>query len=286
MNGKLFICPTPIGNLKDITLRVLEVLQRVELIAAEDTRETRKLLTHYQIKKELTSYHEHNERSKSKVLIEQLKAGKQVALVSDAGMPGLSDPGHRLIKACLEESVDLEVLPGPSAAITALVLSGLPAGSFSYLGFLPRKKGERRRLLEEVASEPRTLVSCESPHRLEAALHDVLEMMGNRQIVVARELTKRFEEVLRGTAMEIIVQAKEKRLKGEIVLVVSGAEQTHVIPSPERLKKMVLSEMRVGVSKKEAIKKIAGELKISKKIVYEAVKDLRDQEAKDKIGNE
>lgn len=283
MSGKLFICPTPIGNLQDITLRVLEVLRQVDLIAAEDTRQTRKLLTHFQIKKELTSYHEHNERSKGPGLVEQLKSGRQIALVSDAGMPGLSDPGHRLVKACLEENIAFEVLPGPSAAITALVLSGLPTASFIYLGFLPRKQGERRKLLKEAASEPRTLVFYESPHRVESSLRNIYDILGNRKMVIARELTKKFEEVLRGTVQEILARVEKKPPKGELVLVVSGSEQTHLVPPAAKLREMVVVEMAAGLSKKEAIKKLSGQLRISKKIVYEAAKDLHEEVGKDRM---
>lgn len=220
--GKLYVCATPIGNLEDITLRVLRILKEVDLIAAEDTRRTRGLLTHYGIKTPLTSYHEHNEIRKGEELVGKLKAGQDIALVSESGMPSISDPGFRLVRSCLEEDIAVEVLPGPSAALTALVASGLATDRFAFEGFLPRKKGKREKMLAELASETRTIILYESPHRIERTLESIATIMGGRRMVLARELTKKFEEVRRGTAQEIFRSVKENPPKGEIVLVIEG----------------------------------------------------------------
>lgn len=274
--GKLFICPTPIGNLKDITLRVLETLKEVDLIAAEDTRETRKLLTHFGIKVPITSYHEHNEATKGKELLGKLLAGKKIALVSDAGMPGLADPGHRLIKACIEKGIEVEVLPGPSAFVTALVASGLPTDSFVYQGFLPRKKRERIKLLKELVLEKRTLIFYETPHRLVAALGDVLAVLGVRKMALARELTKKFEEIVRGNSSEVLEVVKSKKPKGEMVLIVEGAKAAKKEFLDEAyLRKQIVSLINKGLTKKEALKKIAEEEEVPKRMLYELVKEVR-----------
>lgn len=222
-SGTLYVCPTPLGNLKDITLRVLETLREVDLIAAEDTRHTRKLLTHYGISRPVESYHGHNERAKAAKLVERLERGASVALVSDAGMPGISDPGHRLIVACLQAGLRVEVLPGPSAIVTALVASGLPTDHFTFLGFAPRKSGARRRLLEEIAESGETAVLYESPHRITALMEQLADVMPDRPAALARELTKKFEEVRRGTAAELAASVKDAPPKGEMVVVISGA---------------------------------------------------------------
>ncbi|MDP3013633.1 MAG: 16S rRNA (cytidine(1402)-2'-O)-methyltransferase [Candidatus Subteraquimicrobiales bacterium] len=274
--GKLFICPTPIGNLKDITLRVLETLKEVDLIAAEDTRETRKLLTHFGIKVPITSYHEHNEATKGKELLDKLLGGEKIALVSDAGMPGLADPGHRLIKACIEKGIEVEVLPGPSAFVTALVASGLPTDSFVYQGFLPRKKRERIKLLKELVLEKRTLIFYETPHRLEAALGDVLAVLGVRKMALARELTKKFEEIVRGNSSEVLEVVKSKKPKGEMVLIVEGAKAAKKEFLDEAyLRKQIVSLINKGLTKKEALKKIAEEEEVPKRMLYELVKEVR-----------
>lgn len=220
--GKLYVCATPIGNLEDITLRVLRILKEVDLIAAEDTRRTRGLLTYYSIKTSLTSYHEYNEIRKGRELIGKLKAGQDVALVSESGMPAISDPGFRLVRSCLEENIPVEVLPGPSAALTALVASGLATDRFVFEGFLSRKKGKRDKMLTLLADETRTIVLYESPHRIEQTLESINAVMGERRMVLARELTKKFEEFRRGTAGEILKSVRENPPKGEIVLVIEG----------------------------------------------------------------
>ncbi len=274
--GKLLICATPIGNLKDITLRVLKTLKEVDLIAAEDTRHTRKLLSHYGIQNKLISYHEHNEVTKTKELLRKLIDGFHVALVSDAGTPGLSDPGYRLIKACIENKIDTEVLPGPSAAISALVISGLPTDSFIFQGFLPRKKRERQKILDELALNRRTLVFYESPHRIEASLESFLEAFGDRKMALARELTKKFEEIIRGTIGEVLTKVKEKRPLGEIVIVIEGIKKAkkELGLNEKAVREEVINLMNQGFAKKEAIQIISKEFKLPKRIVYEAVKDI------------
>ena len=220
--GTLYLVGTPIGNLEDITLRALRVLREVGVIAAEDTRTTRKLLTHYDIHTPLTSFHDYSGPAKVRRLVERL-AEIDVALVSDAGMPGLSDPGYPLVAAALAQGVPVTTVPGPSAVISALVLSGLPTHAFHYLGFLPRKQGARRRLLERVAAEDDTLLMYESPHRLLGALTDIEVVLGARPVVVARELTKRFEEIVRGPVADVREHFERSPPRGEFTLVVGGA---------------------------------------------------------------
>lgn len=220
--GKLYVCATPIGNLEDITIRVIKTLEQVDLIAAEDTRRTVKLLNRYEIKKPIVSYYEHNELTREEDLIKKLSEGLSIALVSDAGTPGLADPGYRLIKRCIDEDIEVEVLPGPCAAITALIASGLPTDKFLFYGFLPRKKGQLRKVLVSLKDENKTIVVYESPHRIINLLNELDEVFGERKIVLTRELTKKFEEILRGTAKEINLKLSKGKPKGEFVLVISG----------------------------------------------------------------
>ncbi|MFC2058211.1 16S rRNA (cytidine(1402)-2'-O)-methyltransferase [Chloroflexota bacterium] len=215
----LYLVATPIGNLEDITLRAIRVLGEVGLIAAEDTRKTRKLLTHYNIKTPLTSYHEYSRRSKIPYIMGRLEQ-EDVALVSEAGMPGISDPGYELVQAAIDNNVTVVAIPGPSALPAALAVSGLPADQFIYLGFLPRRKGKRVRLLKEIGAEPRTIIAFESPHRLLASLADIGETLGDRRISVCRELTKIHEEVFRGTVSQAIDYFSQPR--GEFTLVIEG----------------------------------------------------------------
>jgi 16S rRNA (cytidine1402-2'-O)-methyltransferase len=218
----LRVCPTPIGNLGDITLRVLDALGSADLIAAEDTRHTRKLLSHHGISKPMISFHEHNELSRLPELLAKLRDGVELALVSDAGMPGICDPGYRLIAAAIKEDLPVEVLPGPSALDTALVASGFPTDSFVFMGYLPRKKGELERALAAIKNESRTCVAYESPHRLAKTLSAASPILNDRRIAICRELTKKFEEIKRGTAAELVASTPEK-VKGEIVLVFEGS---------------------------------------------------------------
>ncbi len=276
MKGKLVICATPIGNLEDITLRALRILGEVDLIAAEDTRETRKLLTHYKLKTQLTSYHSYNEKKKKKKIIEEIKKGKKVALVADRGMPGLSDPGYSLIKSCIEEGIELEVLPGPSAAISALAVSGLPSTSFIFLGFLPRKKGERKKILSKLKDEERTLIFYEAPHRIKQLIDEILEVLGNREAVLVRELTKVYEEILRGSVKEIKEKIQAKKPKGELTFLVKGeGKKASEKISSEEIYHLVQDLIAQGFSKKEAIKKVAQEKKVSKKFVYDIARGVR-----------
>ena len=221
MTGTLYIVSTPIGNLKDATYRSLELLSDVDLIAAEDTRRTGVLLKHYEIKTPLTSFNSYNQAKKSDRLIARLKEGHNLALVSDAGTPGVSDPLYHLVRAALAEYVSVVSLPGPSAVLVALTVSGLPVNRFVFEGFLPRKKG-RKKLIEELVQEKRTIVLFESPHRIAKTLNELYRAMGDRKAVLARELTKIHEEVIRGTLEDLAVVAEEQKLKGEITLVISG----------------------------------------------------------------
>ena len=223
--GTLYIISTPIGNLKDATHRSLELLSDVDLIAAEDTRRTGILLKHFEIKTPLSSFNSYNQVKKSDRLIARLKAGHDLALVSDAGTPGVSDPLYYLVKAALDERVPVVSLPGPSAVLVALTVSGLPVNRFVFEGFLPRKKG-RKKLIEELAQEKRTIVLFESPHRIVKTLNELYQFMGDRKAVLARELTKIHEEVIRGTLGTLAIKAEEQKLKGEITLVISGAPKT------------------------------------------------------------
>lgn len=220
--GKLSVTATPIGNLEDITLRALRILKEADVIAAEDTRVTRRLLARHNIATPMVSFFEHNEIKRLPELIGRMKDGDRVALVSDAGTPGISDPGFRLVKACVDEGIDIEVIPGPSAAIAAMSVSGLPTDRFLFLGFLPRKDGERRRFLESLREERGTIVVYESPHRALKTLIAIHDVLGDRPVALARELTKKFEEVKRGTAAEILTEIEEKKLKGEITIVIGG----------------------------------------------------------------
>jgi 16S rRNA (cytidine1402-2'-O)-methyltransferase len=220
--GILYIVSTPIGNLEDITMRAIRILEEVDLIAAEDTRHTGHLLKHYDIHTPLTSYFEGNESKKKEFILSKLKHGSQIALVSDAGTPGISDPGFRLIQLAIEKQVPVVPVPGPSAVIAALSVAGLPTDSFLFKGFLPHKSKKKRDLLKELKGMRETLIFYESPHRLSETLKDILETLGDREMVLTRELTKVYEEVLRGRVSEIRNQIGERKLKGEITLVISG----------------------------------------------------------------
>ncbi|MBU0671907.1 MAG: 16S rRNA (cytidine(1402)-2'-O)-methyltransferase [Candidatus Margulisbacteria bacterium] len=223
--GTLFVVATPIGNLEDITFRAVRILSEVDLIAAEDTRQTKILLNRYNISTRMTSYHKFNIRSKTPYLIELLKGGQNIALVSDSGMPGVSDPGHEIIRAAADQNIRVEVIPGPSAAISALVVSGLPTDKFVFLGFLPKKPGKKKKVLETLKNENGTIIIYESPYRLVKTLADIQKTLGERQVAVCRELTKKFEEIIRGRAGEVLEKLKDRKVKGEVVVVVSGSSQ-------------------------------------------------------------
>lgn len=272
--GKLYLVPTPIGNLKDITLRALEVLESVDEIAAEDTRQSLKLLNHFEIKKSLFSYHKHNEQGKSYNIIEKLKKGINIAIITDAGTPGISDPGSVIVEKCIEEGIPFEVLPGATAITTALVYSGLDTTKFIFRGFLPRENKDRIPVIEEVKNARDTLIFYEAPHRLLNTLSFLLDNLGNRSIAACRELTKLHEEIFRGSIIESINYFTENRPRGEFVLVISGKSDEEIkiekesqwidLSIEEHLEK-VISE---GINKKEAIKLVAKERGLAKKDVY------------------
>ncbi len=263
----LYIVATPIGNLEDISLRALRTLREVKLIAAEDTRKTRRLLTTYDIKTSVTSYHEHNKWTKLDHILNYLES-EDVALVSNAGMPGISDPGYELIVAANQRGISVVPIPGPSVVTTALVISGLPPDRFSYIGFLPHKASGRRRLLKSIADEHSTIVALESPHRLLAALNDILLILGDRRVAVCRELTKIYEEVFRGTISQAIEHFTAPR--GEFTLVIEGKKGKDKPQLTEDIENQ-LHHMRLsGVTAKEAIAKIIGETGLPKKELYRA----------------
>ena len=267
--GTLYVVGTPIGNLKDITLRALEVLRTVDLIAAEDTRVTARLLRHYDIHTPMTSYFEHNKLQKLDVILAALEAG-DVALVSDAGMPGINDPGYELINAAIAAGYPVRVVPGPSAPLAALVLSGLPTDRFLYLGYLPRRRQERRRRLSEAQVEPGTLIFLETPHRLVAALADAVDVLGaERQAAVARELTKVHEEVVRGTLADLLAHFEAHPPRGEIVLLIagSGAAQRPTV-EPARVEEALHLLLEAGLSRSQAARIVARILGIPRRDVY------------------
>lgn len=268
MIGKLYVCPTPIGNLEDITLRVLNTLKEADFIAAEDTRHTLKLLNHFEIKKPLTSCHEHNEKEKSGNIINRILDGEDCALVSDAGMPGISDPGEILIKKAIEHEIEIIGLPGPSASILALVTSGLRTDKFVFEGFLPNKKGDRRKRLEELESEKRTLIFYESPYRIIKTLNDMKDIFGNRKISVARELTKKYEEIIRNNIEKVLERFNEKEPKGEMVVVVEGNSEEKEVIFKISIEEHIKNYIEQGFTKKEAIKLTAKERNIPKNEVY------------------
>jgi len=271
IKGQLYICATPIGNLEDITLRVLRILREADLIAAEDTRHTLKLLNHYEIKTPMTSYHEHNEKTKCEQLTNKMLNGANIALVSDSGMPGISDPGSTLISRCHQLQIPMQICPGASAGISALVLSGLCTRRHVFEGFLPREKKKRRAALENLATEQRTIVLYEAPHRLPAALQELYEHLGNRQIAVVREITKKFEEVKRGSLADMIEHYNQNQARGEFVLVVQGAEPT-VDNWPQNIMFHVEHYVEMGMSEMEAMKKAAKDRGVGKSEIYKAYK--------------
>ena len=266
--GTLYIVATPIGNLEDITLRAIKVLKEVDLIAAEDTRHTLKLLNHLEISKPLISYHRHNEDIKTDILIKELEQGKKIALVSDAGTPGICDPGEEVIKKCIEEEIPIVPIPGACAMINALICSGLDTKEFAFIGFLPLNKKNRKEKLEEIKNATKTMILYEAPHKLETTLKDLKEIIENRKIVLARELTKIHEEYIRESIDVLIEKAKE--LKGEFVLIIEGAEKKE----ENDFFKLSLQEHYTyyedkGLTKKEIIKQIAKDRNVNKNEIYQ-----------------
>ena len=272
--GKLYLVATPIGNLDDITLRALKILKDVDIIAAEDTRQTIKLLNHFEIKKSMVSYHEHNKKQKGMFLINQILEGKNVALVSDAGSPGISDPGEELVAQAIENGIEVTMAPGAVALIMGLVVSGLPTGRFVFEGFLPVNKRSRRERIQALKGEKRTIVLYEAPHKLMYTLKDVYEIFGERKIVLARELTKKFEEFIRTTISEAISKYENQSPKGEFVIILEGDNnKAEIIEQREKwadtsIEAHMDTYMLQGMSKKEAMKKVADDRGVSKREIY------------------
>ncbi|HEY1338766.1 MAG TPA: 16S rRNA (cytidine(1402)-2'-O)-methyltransferase [Bryobacteraceae bacterium] len=268
MAGMLYLVATPIGNLEDITHRAVRVLGEADTIACEDTRQTRKLLDHYGIQKPTVSYHEHNETERAEELADRMRAGAVVALVSDAGMPLVSDPGYRLVRAAIAAGVRVEAIPGPSAALTALAASGLPTDAFYFGGFLPAKPGQRAKALEALAELPATLIFYEAPHRILEALDAIAQTLGSRPVVVARELTKLHEEYLRGTAAEIRdILAARDAMKGEMTILIGKSNGPP--PDDTPVEDAVAALVRAGSPRMDAIKQVARRRGLSKREVYD-----------------
>ena len=273
--GRLYLCATPIGNLADITYRAVETLRTADVIAAEDTRHTRGLLAHYDIHTPMTSYHEHNKEEKGAELIERLCAGETIVCVSDAGLPGIADPGGDLARRAIAEGIPVTPLPGANAALSALICAGLPLEGFTFVGFLPRKEKKRRELLARIAAYPETLIFYEAPHRLRETLAALAAGLGaQRRACAARELTKKFEEFRRTTLGDLLAHYREHEPRGEFVLIVAGADENP--PAADAAEEMSLTEryaahIAKGLDKKEAMRRTAQELGISRRDVYQAV---------------
>ena len=275
MAGTLFLVATPIGNLEDITLRALRVLREAALIACEDTRQTHKLLDHYAIPTAMVSYHEHNETERAAELLEKLLAGASIALVSDAGTPLVSDPGYRLVRKAVENGVRVEPVPGPSASLAALSASGLPTDAFHFAGFLPARSAQRRKVLQRLKEEPATLIFYEAPHRILETLEDIEAVLGPRQVVLARELTKIHEEFLRGTPAEL--RAARLPLKGELtVLVGKASEAASGLSDAPPIPEAVAGRIGQGMDRMDAIKAVARERGLSKREVYRLLEAGRE----------
>ncbi len=279
-NGKLYIVGTPIGNLDDITIRAVEILKKVDVILAEDTRQTLKLLNHFEISKHMISYHRHNEDDKIEKIVEILNSGKNLALVSDAGMPIISDPGQNLVKYLVKNNYDIEVVPGVTALITAIVKSGLDSTRFTFEGFLSVNKKQRKERLKSLVNETRTMIFYEAPHKILSTLKDMYEYFGNRDICIARELTKIHEEYRYTNFKDAIINIEENGIKGEIVLVISGASEDKI--NEEKNKEieqinsleLVKEYMKNGDTKKDAIKKVAKLKGVNKDVVYKECLDI------------
>lgn len=280
MSGKLFLVGTPIGNLKDITLRALEVIKESDIVAAEDTRQTIKLLNYFNIKKAMISYHKFNENDKSLDIIDEIESGKKIALVTDAGMPGISDPGSVIVKKCIEKNIEFEVIPGATALITGLVYSGLDSSKFVFRGFLPRGNKERREIIEEIKDYRDSIIFYEAPHRLKSTLSFLLQEIGDRKVAICKELTKLYENILRGNISEILEYYEKNNPRGEYVIVMEGKSDEEI----ENEKKSTWEDMTVeehierymekGFSKKDAIKLTAKDRGVSKSEIYKASLDI------------
>ena len=277
MQGKLYLCATPIGNLEDITYRVLRTLKEVDLIAAEDTRNSIKLLNHFDIHTPMTSYHEYNKIEKAEVLIRKMQDGINIALITDAGTPGISDPGEDLVRMCYEAGIEVTSLPGPAACITALTLSGLPTRRFAFEAFLPSDKKERQAVLTELVNETRTIILYEAPHRLLKTLNELLEALGNRKMTLCRELTKKHETAFASTIEDILKFYETQEPKGECVLVIEGKSREELVQEERaRWEEMTIEEhmevyLAQGMDKKEAMKAVAKDRGVSKRDIYQAL---------------
>lgn len=277
MSGTLYVVATPIGNLEDISYRAVRTLQEVDLIAAEDTRHSRRLLDHYAIKTPLISYHEHNEQDRAEQLLRRLEDDQSIALISDAGTPAIADPGYRLVRCCQQAEVRVVAIPGPSALVAALSIGGLPTDRFLFVGFLPAKAHGRRETLQLIADERQTVVSYETPHRLQACLRDICDILGgDRELAVARELTKRHEELFHGSAAAAVAHFSEGRVKGELVLLIGPAEHR----APRETVREALQRRRADtdLSWKEIVKQVAKEFGLAGSEVYRESLQLRDQD--------
>lgn len=275
MSGKLYLCATPIGNLEDITLRVLRTLKEVDLIAAEDTRNSIKLLNHFDIKTPMTSYHEYNKIEKAHTLIEKMQGGMNIALITDAGTPGISDPGEELAAMCYEAGIEVTSLPGPAACITALTLSGLPTRRFAFEAFLPMDKKERREVLQELVDETRTIIIYEAPHKLVKTLKDLKETLGNRRITLCRELTKKHETAFHTTIDQLIAYYENEKPLGECVLVIEGKSRQELKEEAAASWEEISIEEHMeiykskGLSRKDAMKQVAKDRGVSKREIYQ-----------------
>ena len=281
MSGKLYLCATPIGNLEDITLRVLRTLKEVDLIAAEDTRNSIKLLNHFDIKTPMTSYHEYNKIDKAYTLIEKMQSGLNVALITDAGTPGISDPGEELAAMCYEAGIEVTSLPGPAACITALTLSGLPTRRFAFEAFLPSDKKERKAVLEELKNETRTIIFYEAPHHLVGTLEELKEALGDRQVTLCRELTKKHETAFHNTLQGLLDYYHEQKPLGECVLVIRGKSREELQQESQASWEEISIEEHMaiyenqGMPRKEAMKQVAKDRGVTKRDIYQALLDLK-----------
>lgn len=275
--GKLYLCATPIGNLEDITFRVLRTLKEVDLIAAEDTRNSIKLLNHFEIKTPMTSYHEYNKIEKAYQLVEQLREGKEIALITDAGTPGISDPGEELVRICYEEGIEVTSLPGAAACITALTMSGMPTRRFAFEAFLPKEKKERQFILEKLKDETRTIILYEAPHHLVATLKELRQALGNRNLTICRELTKRYEEKKKTSLDEALCFYEENEPRGEYVLVIEGKTIRQIVDEEQKTWETMSIEDHMeiyekqGIAHKEAMKLVAKDRGVSKREIYQAL---------------
>ena len=277
MSGTLYLCATPIGNLEDITFRVLRTLKEVDLIAAEDTRNSIKLLNHFEIKTPMTSYHEYNKIDKAYQLVDKLKAGQNIALITDAGTPGISDPGEDIVRICYEEGLPVTSLPGPAACITALTMSGRPTRRFAFEAFLPRDKKERAAVIEELKNETRTIIIYEAPHHLVKTVTELMEALGDRELTVCKELTKKHENKMQTTFSELLEYSKETPPRGEYVMVICEKDRSEIIREQQESWEAMSIEEHMdyyesqGLDHKDAMKRVAKDRGVSKRDIYQAL---------------